>query len=200
MRIAPALALLGLVAASAAHAQELPQWILRAGVHPVQPKPHNHEQLQVGDGAAITFAATYMLSRHWGIEALAALPVEHEIVLKGSGTVARFRQLPPTLSLQYHFIEPNGRIRGYLGAGINHTSFFDESTRGVLLQSELNLADSWGPAVQAGLDFDLVRRWFISIDARWFDIDTAARLDGTSLGTVEIDPYAVGMTIGRRLP
>jgi outer membrane protein len=200
MRIAPALALVGLVAASAAQAQELPRWILRAGVHPVQPKPHNHEQLQVGDGAAISFAATYMLSRHWGIEALAALPVEHEIVLKGSGTVARVRQLPPTLSLQYHFIDPNGRIRGYLGAGINHTSFFDESTRGVLLQSELNLADSWGPAVQAGLDFDLARRWFISVDARWFDIDTAARLDGASLGTVEIDPYAVGMTIGRRLP
>jgi outer membrane protein len=200
MRIAPALALIGLVAASAAQAQELPRWILRAGVHPVQPKPHNHEQLQVGDGAAISFAATYMLSRHWGIEALAALPVEHEIVLKGSGTVARVRQLPPTLSLQYHFIDPNGRIRGYLGAGINHTSFFDESTRGVLLQSELNLADSWGPAVQAGLDFDLVRRWFVNIDARWFDIDTAARLDGASLGTVEIDPYAVGMTIGRRLP
>jgi outer membrane protein len=200
MRIAPALALIAVVAASTAQAQELPQWILRAGVHPVQPKAHNHEQLQVGDGAAITFAATYMLSRHWGIEALAALPVEHEIALKGSGTVARVSQLPPTLSLQYHFMDPNGRIRGYLGAGINHTSFFDESTRGVLQESELNLADSWGPAVQAGLDFDLGRRWFVNIDARWFDIDTSARLNGTSLGTVEIDPYAVGMAIGRRLP
>lgn len=200
MRIAPALALITVVAASAAQAQELPQWILRAGVHPVQPKPHNHEQLQVGDGTAITFAATYMLSPHWGIEAMAALPVEHEIVVKDSGAVARFRQLPPTLSLQYHFMDPNGRIRGYLGAGINRTSFFDESTRGVLQESELNLADSWGPAVQAGLDFDLGQRWFVNIDARWFDIDTVARLNGTSLGTVEIDPYAVGMTIGRRLP
>jgi outer membrane protein len=64
----------------------------------------------------------------------------------------------------------------------------------------LNLADSWGPALQAGLDFDLGRRWFVNIDARWFDIDSAARLDGATLGTVEIDPYAVGMTIGRRLP
>lgn len=200
MKVAPALALIAVVAASATHAQEQPTWILRAGVHPVQPKPHNHEQLQVGDGAAITFAATYMLSRHWGIEALAALPVEHEINLKASGTVARVRQLPPTLSLQYHFMDPNGRIRGYLGAGINHTSFFDERTSGSLQGSELHLADSWGPAMQAGLDFDVGRRWFVNIDARWFDIDTAARLNGASLGTVEIDPYAVGMTIGRRLP
>lgn len=200
MKIASAVALVAVVAASAAQAQEAPQWILRAGVHPVQPKPHNHEQLQVGDGTAITFAATYMLSSHWGIEALAALPVEHEIALKGSGTVARVRQLPPTLSLQYQFLDPNGRIRGYLGAGINHTRFFDERTSGSLQGSKLHLADSWGPAVQVGLDFDVGRRWFINVDARWFDIDTAWRLNGTNLGMIEVDPYAVGMTIGRRLP
>jgi outer membrane protein len=200
VKLALVLAVIAAIAASVAQAQEQPQWILRAGVHPVQPKPHNHEQLHVGDGAAITFAATYMLSPHWGIEAFAAAPIEHEIALQGSGTVASIRQLPPTLSLQYHFLDPNGRIRGYFGAGINCTTFFDEHTSGALQGSELQLADSWGPGVQAGLDFDLARGWFINIDARWFDIDTAARLDGTDLGTVEIDPYAVGLTIGRRLP
>jgi outer membrane protein len=200
MRIAPAIALMAVVAASGVQAQELPQWILRAGVHPVQPKRHDDQQLQVGDGAAITFAATYMLGRHWGIEALAAFPVEHEIALQGSGTVARIRQVPPTLSLQYHFMDPNGRIRAYLGAGINRTSFFDESTRGALQGSELDLADSWGPAVQAGLDFDIGRQWFVNLDARWFDIDAAARVNGASVGTLQIDPYAVGLTIGRRLP
>lgn len=200
MKIASALAVIAIFAASGAQAQELPRWILRAGVHPVQPKPHNHRQLQVGDGTAITFAATYMLDRHWGIEALAALPVEHEIALQGSGTVARVRQLPPTLSLQYHFMDPNGRIRGYLGAGVNRTSFFDERTRGALQGSELQLDDSWGPAVQAGLYLDIASRWFINLDARWFDIDAAARLNGASLGTVELDHYAVGLMIGRRLP
>jgi outer membrane protein len=200
MKIAPALMLIAAMAATAAHAQEAPRWILRAGVHPVQPKPHNHEQLQVGAGTALTFAASYMLSEHWGIEALAALPVEHEIVLRGSGTVARVQQVPPTLSLQYHFMDPNGRIRAYLGAGINRTTFCDEHTSGALQGSELDLADSWGPAVEAGLDFDVGRHWFISIDAHWFDIDTTTRLNGANLGTLEIDPYAVGMTVGRRLP
>jgi outer membrane protein len=200
VKLAAALAVIAIVGASTAQAQEFPHWILRAGVHPMQPKQHNHEQLQVGDAAAITFAATYMLSRHWGIEALAALPIEHEIALQGSGTVASVRQVPPTLSLQYHFPDPNGRIRGYLGAGINHTTFFDEHTRGALQGSELDLADSWGPALQAGLDFDIGRQWFVSIDARWFDIDSAARLNGANFGTIEVDPYAAGMTIGRRLP
>lgn len=200
MKIAPALALATVVAMSAAEAQDAPRWILRAGVHPVQPKSHNHEQLAVGDGTAITFAATYMLNEHWGVEALAALPVEHEIVLKDSGRVARAQELPPTLSLQYHFRDPNGRIRAFLGAGINHTSFFDESTSGVLQGSELQLGDSWGPAIQAGLDFDVAQQWFLSIDARWFDIDATARSNGVNLGTLQIDPYAAGITIGRRLP
>ncbi|HKQ12688.1 MAG TPA: OmpW family outer membrane protein [Steroidobacteraceae bacterium] len=200
MKIASALALMAAIAASQAQAQQQPQWILRAGAHPVQPKPHNHEQLQVGDGTAITFAATYMLDSHWGLEAFAALPVEHEIALKGSGLVANIHQLPATLSLQYHFPDPNGRIRGFLGAGINRTTFFDESTGGAWQGSELHLAESWGPALQAGLDFDIGQRWFISIDARWFDIDTSTQLSGANLGTVEIDPYAVGMTIGRRWP
>ena len=35
-------------------------------------------------------------------------------------------------------------------------------------------------------------------DARWFDIDSDAKLNGASLGTVEIDPYAFGLSIGRR--
>lgn len=200
MKFALALALMTVIAAPPAQAQEIPQWILRAGVHPVQPEPHKNEQLQMGDGAAITFAATYMLGRHWGIEALAALPIEHEITLQGSGTVASVRQVPPTLSVQYYFLDPNGRIRGYVGAGINSTTFFDESTRGALHGSELELADSWGPALQAGLDFEIGRRWFVSLDARWFDIDTTAHLNGSHAGTLELDPYAVGMTIGRWLP
>jgi outer membrane protein len=200
VKLARGFALIVVIAASAAQAQEPPQWILRVGVHPIQPKPHNHEQLHVGDGAALTFAATYMLDEHWGVEAFAALPVEHEIALQDSGTVARIEQVPPTVSIQYHFLDPNGRVRGYVGAGVNCTTFFDARTSGALSGSELQFGDSWGLALQAGLDFEVGRRWFVNIDARWFDIDTAARLNGASLGTVEIDPYAVGLTFGRWLP
>jgi len=40
----------------------------------------------------------------------------------------------------------------------------------------------------------------IALDARRLDIDTGARLNGARLATVEIDPYAGGMTFARRLP
>lgn len=200
MNLAPAIALALSVAVCTAQAQESPQWLLRAGVHPLQPKPRNHPQLHVGDGAAITFAATYMATRNWGLEVFTALPVTHDVTLRDMGKVAGVKQLPSTASLQYHFFDPNGRIHGYVGAGLNYTTFMDESTTGALTGTDLRLDASLGPAAQVGLDFDLGRAWFVSIDARWFDIDTPARLNGARLGTLEIDPYAVGMSIGRRLP
>ena len=200
MNPAPAIALALCVGIGTAHAQESPQWILRAGVHPIQPKPRNHAQLHVGDGAAVTFAATYMATERWGAEVFTALPVSHDVTSPETGKVAQFKQLPSTVSLQYHFFDPNGRIRGYVGAGLNYTTFTNEGTTGALAGTELKLDASFGPAAQAGLDFDLGRAWFVSIDARWFDIDTAAHLNDARLGTLEIDPYAVGMSIGRRLP
>jgi outer membrane protein len=48
------------------------------------------------------------------------------------------------------------------------------------------------------MDIDIATDWFINVDARWFDIDTDAELNGANLGTVEIDPYAFGVSIGRR--
>lgn len=200
MKLASAIALALSVGICAAQAQESPRWILRAGVHPIQPKPRNHAQLNVSDGAAGTFSATYMATERWGTEVFAALPVSHDIASRDTGKVAEFKQLPSTVSLQYHFFEPNGRIRGYIGAGLNYTTFMDANTTGALAGTDLRLDSSLGPAAQAGLDFDLGRAWFLSIDARWFDIDTSAHLNGAPLGTLEIDPYALGMSIGRRLP
>jgi outer membrane protein len=134
------------------------------------------------------------------MEVFTALPVTHDVTLRDTGKVAEVKQLPSTVSLQYHFFDPNGRIRGYIGAGINYTMFMDESTTGALTGTGLQLDSSLGPAAQVGLDFDLGRAWFVSIDARWFDIDTSAHSNGARLGTLEIDPYAVGISIGRRLP
>ncbi len=200
MNLAPAIALALSIGVCTAQAQESPEWILRAGVHPIQPKPRNHAQLQAGDGAAVAIAATYMATERWGMEVFAALPVKHDVTLRDTGKVAEVRQLPATMSLQYHFFDPNGRIRGYIGAGLNYTTFLDESTTGAFTGTDLQLDSSLGPAAQIGLDFDLGRAWFVGIEARWFDIDTPAHLNGAHLGTLEIDPYAVGMSIGRRLP
>jgi outer membrane protein len=186
--------------AGAVRAEEASSWLARMSIYPIQPKPHNHAQVHVRDGVAISFAGTYMMSRHWGIETMASLPIEHDLALRDMGVVASTDDLLSTLSVQYHFFDPNGRVRAYVGAGFNYTLFFNERTSNAWGGADLQLSSSLGPAVQAGLDLDLGPTWFISLDARWLDIDTRARLNGTAMGTVEVDPYAVGMSIGRRLP
>ena len=180
-----------------AHAQDAGDWIWRAGIHNVRPKSDNHGLVNVDAGSSLTFNGTYLLSSNWGVELLAALPFEHDINLNAGGKVAQTKHLPPTLSLQYHF-NPNGTWRPYVGAGLNYTLFFDEKTSGALSGTDLELDPSWGLAAQFGLDVQLGGDWFANLDARWFDIESDATLNGAKLGTVEIAPYALGLSIGRR--
>ncbi len=191
------LAACAFAAASSVHALEQGDWIWRAGVHTVQPKSDNHRVVNVDSAAMITFNGSYLFTSNLALEVLAALPFTHDVNLNGGAKVAEVSHLPPTLSVQYHF-NPNGGVRPYVGAGLNVTIFFSEDTKGPLAGSDLKLDPSFGPAAQVGLDIDLASNWLVNLDARWFDIDSDAELDGADLGTIEIDPYALGISVGRR--
>ncbi|HEY8538394.1 MAG TPA: OmpW family outer membrane protein [Steroidobacteraceae bacterium] len=181
----------------AAQAQDADRWIWRAGAHNVAPKSNNHAVVNVDDGAMFTFSGTYLFTPNWGLEVLAGLPFKHDINLNSGGRVAETKHLPPTISVQYHF-NPSGTVRPYVGAGVNYTLFFDEKTTGALAGSKLELDPSFGLAGQVGLDVAINSNWFINVEARWIDIDTDAKLNGADLGTVEIDPWVYGLSIGRR--
>jgi len=194
---ATAVATLGLTLTAAAHAAEPSPWVLRLGVHDVDPKSNNSDIVSVDSARMLTFNLTRMLDEHWGVEVLAALPFQHDIRLNSGGKVAEVKHLPPTLSVQYHFA-PEAKFRPYVGAGLNATLFFDEKTSGALDGHTLSLGTSFGVAAQAGMDFDITDTWFLNADVRWLDIDTKAKLDGASIGNVAIDPLTVGISVGRR--
>ena len=172
-------------------------WLVRVGGTTVDPKSNNHSVVSVDSGTMLTFNGTYMVRPQWGIELLAALPFEHDIDLVGGGKVAKTKHLPPTLSLQYHFA-PDAKVSPYLGAGLNLTLFFDESTTGALEGSSLSLGTSVGVAFQGGMDITLNEKWFLNVDVRYMEIDTKAKLDGASLGKVHIDPWVYGINLGYR--
>lgn len=196
-RLALAVTTALLAATPLANAQDAGDWEIRAGAHRVVPKSDNSSIVNVDAATSVTFSATYMVAPNWGIELLAALPFEHDVNLNGGGEVATVKHLPPTLSAQYHF-NPNGRVRPYVGAGLNYTLFFDEDTTGALRGAKLELDGSLGLAAQAGIDFSFGTDWFLSLDGRYIDIDTDAKLNGADLVTVEIDPFTYGLSIGRR--
>ena len=196
------------VATGSALAVGAGDWIVRVGAAHVNPnassKPFTdiaaNARVDVGSDTQLGLTLAYMVSDNIGIGLLAATPFKHDIKgagdLAGLGKIGQTKHLPPTLTLQYHFA-PRSDVRPYLGAGINYTNFFSSKTQG-LGDTKLKLDDSWGLAAEAGVDIDINDRWFVSGQLWYLDIDTKAKLTGTTPGNarVSIDPWVVMIGIG----
>jgi outer membrane protein len=150
---------------------------------------------------------TYFLSDHVGAELILATSphdISGEGALAGLGKIADTMALPPTLTLQYHFM-PNAKFRPYVGVGVNWTVFYSEDATSALNTAigatKVSLDDSFGWAAQAGADIDLSERFFLNLDVKYIDIDTTATLRTGALVNqvdVDIDPLVVGVGLGFR--
>lgn len=183
--------------AGTAIAFEPGDWLVRVGASYVSPASDNHDVVSVESATSMTFNFSYMMTDVWALELLAAYPFKHDLELQDGTKVGSTKQLPPTLSIQYHF-NPTEQFQPYLGFGINYTNFSSEKTTGPLEGRDLSLDNSWGLAGQIGFDVLFNDDWFFNLDARYINIDTNAILDDISLGEVEIDPWIVGAHIGFR--
>lgn len=237
-----AAAVLASLTATPVMAQEAGDWLFRIGATYVAPNSSSSDlvfegialedfRAEVDPQLGLGFNLTYFLSSNWGVELLASTPFDHEIdgdrALAGLGRIGSTKHLPPTLSLQYHFM-PNSSFRPYVGAGLNYTLLFDEDTtqslqdgivataNGALGTSysggstKLSIDDSYGIALQAGFDIDITESLFLNFDARWIDIDADAELRTTTFDTdgstvifnsaidVEIDPWVLTTSVGFR--
>jgi len=180
--------------------------------------------LEVDDGTSFGFTVTYMMTANWAIAVLAAAPFKHDINLKatitdllppggsetGSAKIGDTKHLPPTLSLQYHFL-PGGMFDIYVGVGFNATLFSSESLNSDardlfealgLTNAKLKLDTSTGVAAQIGADWYFGDQWFANLDVRYIDLGTDATIEGdegsVDLGTVNIDPMVYSLMIGYR--
>jgi len=183
-------ALMGTTAAPAL-AQSQGDFTLGLGlgwVEPTQNSDTDAGRIDVDGNLRPTVTVEYFVADNIGIELLAAWPFEHDVNLQGAGRVAEIKHLPPTLSLQYHFTNTS-QFTPFLGAGINYTYFFDETGKGALAGSDVDLDDSWGLALHAGVDYAISERGALRADVRYIDIETDVKVDGTKIGSVDIDPW-----------
>ncbi|HEV7290077.1 OmpW family protein [Sphingomonas sp.] len=150
---------------------------------------------------------TYMLTDNIGAELILAT-TKHDA--QGRGTLSGFDELastwvlPPTLTLQYHFA-PEAKVRPYVGAGVNYTIFYSTKASDALVTAigatDVELDDSFGYALQAGIDIDLNDKMFLNLDVKYIDMDTTARLRTgavTNTARVSIDPIVAGVGVGFR--
>ena len=189
----------GAFTAAPALAHEAGDILLKVGVTHVEPKSDNGTvangavKLDIDGSTRPSFTLTYMATRHIGIELLGAYPFKHTINAKGLGDIGSTQHLPPTLSLQWHFL-PDATFQPYVGVGLNYTTFFDTHSK----LGTLSLDDSWGVAAQIGVDYQLNERWFLNADLRYIDISSNVRLNGADIGKTKINPWVATIGVGYR--
>ena len=191
---------------SSASALEKGDWLLRFGAVSVNPNDSSGQVGAIpGSGVSVDDAqgafvnVTYMFTDNIGLELLGATPFTHHITATGSisglGEIASVQQLPPTLTVQYHF-KPKSDFRPYVGVGLNYTTFFHVKLTGSTVTS-MSLDDSWGAAAEVGFDKDINKDWFFNADLRYVGISTTAT---TNVGNVDvtIDPWVISLGVGKR--
>jgi len=143
---------------------------------------------------------TYMLTSNWGLELILGYS-DHEVKtnLFGLGKIGETKVLPPTLTLQYHFM-PTSNIRPYAGVGVNYTHFFDSEVKGGLDApgADLDIDDSFGLALQAGVDVDITEDWFVNFDVKYIDMSADATIkNGARIKVdIDVDPIVWGIGVG----
>jgi outer membrane protein len=159
---------------------------------------------------------SYYITKNIAAELILALGTRHDVDVKGDALATVGNQnlgsvnlLPPTLTLQWHF-NPDQMVDPYVGAGINYTYMLDKKlsfSSGPLAGNDIKIeSDSWGYALQAGVDVNLKDGWLINADVKYVTIDTdvKARLGvgntgaWTKIDDLDINPWVFGLGIGKK--
>ncbi|CAD5374202.1 Outer membrane protein W precursor [Rubrivivax sp. A210] len=135
---------------------------------------------------------TYYFSPNLAAELVLTIPQKHDVRSTAhGGKIGTLKHLPPTLSAQYHFAKM-GAFKPYLGAGLNFTFFSDvDLPAGFTIDKS-----SVGLALGAGFDVALGGAWSLNVDIKKVQIRTDLMLNGTSLGTIKVDPILFGVGVG----
>jgi len=238
------------LAASSAIAYEPGTFILRGGVGTVAPSSKALSasvedeyfgefgaRIDVEDGTGMTLSGTYMISQNWAFDVFGALPMKHDIAFdfdafgipdvieagQVKGNLGDMKQMPPTLSFQYHFA-PDRDFQPYMGLGLNWTTFssvsYDPSkikVDGVLMDAatqadfidelgidKMYIDDSFGVAAQLGADWAIGDHTVVNFDVRYMDISSDLAFSGDTFdgkekaGTLDIDPWIYSVNLGYR--
>lgn len=191
-------------------------WLIRAGVGMVAPTGDLSVTIDGGEAGSFTakieaddatsfvFDVTWMATDNLGIELLAAWPFEHDVVVRADGESASpwsVEQLPPTLSVQWHFM-PDAKVRPYVGAGISYVMFSGEKNKYPEDFDPIRIGDEFTWSVQAGMDIALGDTWFVNLAIRY--IDLTVTVESYDEGGVyekldlPVDPFVYALNIGRK--
>lgn len=155
----------------------------------------NQDTLKVSNNVLPEFDISYFFTKNIAAELILALPQKHEVKMNGS-SLGHFQQLPPTLTLQYHF-DVTPQIKPYVGAGISYLRTWgsDLDKNGLSVR-----ANNVGAALQLGVDYKLDKNWSINADVKkiFIDVDVNGADGRTRVTTIHLNPLVAGVGVGYR--
>lgn len=188
-----------LVPAVQAQSQDQGDWMVRARAVNLQSanKDSTGLDLSVNDKTIPEVDITWFFSPNLAAELILTYPQKHDIRAGGS-KIGSLKHLPPTLTLQYHFTGLS--FRPYVGAGLNYTRFSSvEFDPAVVTALDPSIdKNSFGLALQVGVDFPLGGGWMLNLDVKKVQIQTDVFSGGAKAGSFKVDPLLVGVGIGKR--
>ncbi|MBM3340966.1 MAG: OmpW family protein [Betaproteobacteria bacterium] len=168
-------------------------WLARARVININPDASSSAlNLDVNSRTTLEADFSYFIHNNVALELILATK-KHQVTAGGTA-VGSVKHLPPTITLQYHFM-PQATFRPYVRVGLNYTRFYDINLGGGTLTVDKN---SWGGAVQAGADIGLTKTLFLNLDIKriWIDTDVKSKATGATLANLKINPWIFGIGVG----
>ena len=146
---------------------------------------------------------TYFFMPNLSVNLIAAT-TRHDVEARNTaiGTVdlGHVWALPPTLTLQYHPL-PAERFSPYLGVGVNYTMFYNEGGGYSAPVTSMSVRNSWGVALNVGMDVELSTNWLLNFDVKWIYMEPDVAVN-TAIGrinaTANINPFVIGMGVRYR--
>ncbi|WP_034690117.1 OmpW family protein [Acidovorax sp. MR-S7] len=198
-----ALAVLCAMTSGAAFAQQAAEgsWMVRARAVNLDSanKDSTGLGLSINDKVIPEVDVSYFFTPNIAAELILTYPQKHDLRAGGLGKIGSLKHLPPTLLAQYHFTNFSG-FKPYVGAGINYTRFsnvrFDPAVQAALNPSIDK--DSWGGALQVGVDIPLSKNLYLNFDVKKVFIKTDVFSAGNKVGTFKVNPVLAGVGLGWR--
>lgn len=193
-----------------------PNSIATDAVGPMVPPPPSGIGMQVQSASTLLFSVARSINDNLEVEFVAGYPPTHAStadlsphlpahVLAYQGlTLAKVRQIAPTVFLNYKFGAPTSRWRPSVGLGVNYTNFDKRTSTaaGNALNggpTHIHMSDSWGLAAQIGLSYRVDERWTINAGLTTARVKT--RMTATTAGVartmdIRFRPAVFSLTAG----
>ena len=152
--------------------------------------------IEVQGDTTLDLTITYFQTDKLAYEVLLVTPFSNDIESEGLAgiKVGETDTLPPTFSVLYYPVGTDDDLKPYVGAGINYTIYLSPDVSDDLGSGDLDISDSVGLALQAGIDYEINENWGVNAGIRYIQIEADATIklkpSGTKIEvTSDINPF-----------